>query len=461
MLHLAPATLTITHVLLFKRDTRAATGWIMACLFIPYLGPIVYYLFGINRVRLRAQTLKQQLAGDHIKQALAVRPEHSPSRPQQLAGFLVSGSDITEGNHVKALYNGDQAYPQMLAAIDAARHRILLASYIFKPDRAGQSFVDRLAAAVARGVDVRVLIDGVGEHYSFRRISTVLKKRGVRVVRFLPPRLIPPSIYINLRNHRKLLVVDNHIAFAGGMNISEDNCEYATRKKRIADIHFKFMGPIVPALADLFEQDWRYTRARPRQALADPPMRATGEQGDAGCRLIADGPDQQIDALELTLAAVVSTASHSILIITPYFLPSRELISALMSASMRGVRVSVVLPEKNNLPYMNWASRSSLIELSQWGINIYYQPPPFSHTKLLCIDQGYCFVGSANLDPRSLRLNFELGVEVFSESVNAELRKHANDLINRSRLMSYQQLSDRSILVRLRDAIAALMTPYL
>jgi len=303
-----------------------------------------------------------------------------------------------------------------------------------------------------------VLVDGVGELYSRHSPSRVLRQRGVAVARFLPPKLFPPNIHINLRNHRKLLIVDDTIAYAGGMNISDDQTADAGRPREVTDVHFGLSGPVVADLARVFYGDWQFAAG---VAPAPEPQRIPDPTGDARCRVICDGPDDEMDVLALAIQAVVSGAQTSVDIMTPYFLPSRGLVASLQSAALRGVRVRIILPGKNNLFYVHWAHRNILTELLGWGIEVYYQPAPFCHSKLLCIDTAYSLIGSANLDPRSLRLNYELGIEVFSPSLNAELRAHIDGVVIVSMRLTADELTRRSVPVRLRDSAAYLLSPYL
>ncbi|MBT8091032.1 MAG: cardiolipin synthase, partial [Gammaproteobacteria bacterium] len=422
-------------------------GWIMACLFIPYGGPVAYFIFGINRVRTRARGMRRPI--------LSVKYEAGRSRAAisgaigkglDTVGQRITGRALSKGNAVDVYHNGEQAYPAMLASIESAKQQVLLATYILKTDRTGRSFADALGAAAARGVEVMVLIDGVGEMYSSEKPSKLLQRRGVNVGRFLPPRLIPPSIYVNLRNHRKLLVVDNAIAYAGGMNISDDHTTVPGKPRRVTDVHFSLRGPVVAELAAVFHDDWLFATGR---AIKADERQVLLSDGAARCRVVPDGPDDQLDALALTIQGVVSGASDSIDIMTPYFLPSRELIASLQAAALRGIRIRVVLPAKNNLFYVHWANRNLLAELLEWGIEICYQPAPFCHSKLLCVDDEYCLIGSANLDPRSLRLNFELGVEIFSAPLSAELRAHIDEVAARSKPVTIEELMARSTPVRL------------
>ncbi|NNF17979.1 MAG: cardiolipin synthase [Gammaproteobacteria bacterium] len=463
-LHISLAVWGVYHVLLYKRDPRGAVGWIIAIVIIPYGGPIAYSLFGINRVKLRARGLKKQLFA--VDYEIGVRTEAmqiDESEGLRTIGHRVTGRAVTTGNRVEPLINGDVAYPHMLASIAQARERILLATYILKSDSAGMQFADALQQAQQRGVDVKVLVDGFGENYSWPPMSRVLRKLGIKVARFLPPRLLPPSIYFNLRNHRKLLVVDGRIAYAGGMNISSDHTGSSDRPLRVTDVHFALHGPVTGELAQMFYHDWQFTTAEtrlPEKPAANTVDEQSPEQ-DMLCRLVPDSPGEELDALVLTIAGVISAARESIDIMTPYFLPMRELIAALQSAALRGVRVRVVLPQKNNLFFVHWANRNMLADLLHWNIEVFYQPAPFCHTKLLCIDNDYTLIGSANLDPRSLRLNFELGIEVFSGELNAKMRAHIDAAVSVSRELTAKELAERSIPVRLRDSAFALLSPYL
>lgn len=458
LLHIAPATWSVYHILLYKRDARAAMGWIMACLFVPYGGPVAYFLFGINRVKTRAKSIRRPIFRvDYESRIPLAAPDDTVGKGLETIGKRLTGRSLSSGNTIDVYHNGEQAYPAMLASIAGATQQVLLASFILKMDETGQTFADALSAAVERGVDVKVLVDGVGEYYSWKKPSRLLRRRGIETGRFLPPRLIPPSIYVNLRNHRKLLVVDNHVAYAGGMNISDDHISTATQARRVNDVHFALRGPVVAELATVFADDWWFATGKTLQTIAPPPP----ADGPARCRVIPDGPDDKLDALALAIEGAVGAAADSIAIMTPYFLPSRELIASLQAAALRGIAIRIVLPAKNNLFYVHWANRSLLAELVEWGIEICYQPAPFCHSKLFCVDDDYCLIGSANLDPRSLRLNFEIGVEIFCTALSSELRTHIDKVAADSKPLTIEELQARSTAVRLRDSFVNLFSPYL
>lgn len=456
------------HALLNKSDPRSALGWVAICLTFPLAGPLLYLIFGFNRIQRRATRLRQEIASLPVAMPLilseqtaqaAVPPELLLAPMQRLGqiGRNVLDQNLIGGNCVEPLINGQEAYPAMLDAIRAARRTVYLTTYIFDSDELGRQFIDALHQAMDRGVEVRVLIDGAGEKYSWPWASRLLRKQGVPTALFLPPHLFPPELRINMRTHRKLLIVDGSLGFTGGMNISQRNLTDTNVRRPIADIHFILRGPVVNQLQNVFIDDWLFTT----QERLMPPAATSEPSGDCLCRAVVDGPDQAPDNLSALLAGVISAATTSIKIMTPYFVPPREIQSALRAARYRGVAVTVLLPEHNNLPFVHWASRHLLSDLLRTGVNICYQPDPFCHAKLLLVDGVYTHLGSANFDCRSLRLNFELTVEVLDRALARSLERWFNAATARSRPIALTELASRTLPIRMRDAFFWLFMPYL
>lgn len=446
------------HALLNKRDSRSALGWMAVALALPIAGPLAYLLLGINRVHTRARRRLPSALRSRRRRTDAVLPQPPELADLARAGAVVSGRPLRPGNGIVPLRNGEQAYPAMLEAIAGALTSIDLATYIFENNATGHRFVAALAAAQARGVRVRVLLDGLGEWYS-PGIHRRLRRAGIDARAFNPLQLLPPSLAVNLRNHRKLLVVDGVVAFAGGINIGDRHLLAPPRTRHpVADLHFQLRGPVVADLQQVFADTWCQAGGDATDAVAAiPPDTA----GPSRCRVIADGPDENLDQLALILQSACSAARRSLRIMTPYFLPSRELIAGLQSAALRGIAVTVLLPERSNLPYVHWATRNLLWELLDRDVQVRYQPPPFNHGKLLVVDESYVLFGSANIDPRSLRLNYELGVEVFDPAFGGAMSQAFDDLVAGSRAVTRAELDERSLAVRTRDALCWLFSPYL
>lgn len=458
------------HALLYKRDPRSAFAWIAVCLVFPLAGPLLYFLFGINRVRTRARQLTRRFPfhlgvayerGDYGVPDPVVEPIRLPPEWRALARVsdAVTRRPLVEGNAVEPLHNGEAAYPAMLEAIESARSRVWLATYLFETGPTGRRFIDALARAHERGVDVRILIDGVGELYSLPWAGVLLHRRGVHVSRFMRPRLWPPQFHINLRNHRKILATDGREAFVGGMNLGDRHfAGDADNPRRVVDMHFRLRGPIVTQVETVFAEDWRFVTGE----ITPPTVRYAPEvAGKAVCRAFTDGPNEDLDRLTNVLIGAISTAHERIDIMTPYFIPPPGLVASLQAAALRGVRVSVLLPGRNNLPFVHWATRNLLWELLHFGVDVRYQPPPFVHTKLFMVDKHYAIVGSSNLDPRSLRLNFELAVEIFEYAFVGELCAHFERQAQVSQPVTAEEIDARTLPVRARDAICWLFTPYM
>lgn len=455
------------HALLFRRDPKAALGWIVACIWMPVIGPIIYFSFGINRVQRRARRLfpgarvrlfpgpAEAPPDAHVPMCALVPPE---SVRLSHAGRTLSGQPARSGNTITPLNDGEEVFPAMLTAIDAAVDRVWLQSYIFEADDSGRAFVQALGRAAKRGVDVRVLLDGVGSRYG-RRIAPLLRDAGVALATFLPLRLIPPSPLINLRNHRKVLCVDGDVAFTGGINISDRHLTATEGVKfPTAEMHFAIRGPTVAALEQAFADDWAFATGR---ILDTEAAREPTEPGGSICRVVTDGPDDDLDKLVLLLLSAVAEAETSIRIVTPYFLPPRELLIAFGAAALRGVEVDVLIPARSNLPYVDWATRNMLWEPLQRGVRVWERPLPFDHTKLVVVDDRWSLIGSTNLDPRSLRLNFELGVEIYDEAFGARMAGWFEERKAFARRITLAEVDSRSLAVRLRDSIAWLAWPYL
>jgi cardiolipin synthase A/B len=443
------------HALLYKRRPRAAFGWIAVCLTFPLAGAALYYWFGINRARRRARLLRDDEHVEFAAEYASAPPE--PHRALARLGETVSGQPLLVGHDVEVLHCGEAAYPAMLAAIEGAAHRVYLVTYIFDTDETGRRFADALGRAVERGVDVRVLLDGFGELYTLPRARRMLRKRGINVRRFLPPRLLPPSLMVNLRNHRKILLIDDDLAFSGGMNISDRHLVGKEgNAHRVVDVHFAIRGPVTLSLLSIFLSDWYFAGGR------EPARPGRAVCGGSGlCRAIADGPDEEIDRLLILIVGAIGLARHRVAIMTPYFVPPRELIGALQAAALRGVDVSILLPGRNNLFFMHRATRHLLWELLQRGVRVYYQPAPFVHSKFLLVDDDYAQVGSANLDPRSLRLNFELTLEIYDAALVARLDEHYAAAMAGSEEVHLADVDGRRMPTRMLDGLAWLFSPYL
>ena len=460
------------HAMLTKSDVRSAAGWVGFILLVPFLGWLVYLLFGVNRIQRRARELRGLPRGKTLP--LPISKPSSGELPsiegeerfelENLARFgqKMLAEPFEAGNTIDILENGDEAYPAMIAAIDAATRSVALSTYIFNNDKAGHLFLEALSRAHERGVRLRVLIDGVGSWYSHPSIIPELHKRQINYARFLHSFMPWQMPYLNMRNHQKILVVDGVHGFTGGMNISEGNLLKINPKKPIRDIHFRINGPVVGQLMRTFAYEWTFTTGEILDG-ADwfPEIATSNAQQGIVARGIPAGPDQGMNPIRWTMLAALTEAHESIRIVTPYFLPDSTLTAVLSVAAMRGVQVDIVLPATNNLPFVDWAATPQLAWLIDAGCRVWKTTGPFVHSKMMTIDGVWSMVGSANWDGRSLRLNFELNLECYDGPFAKRLDRLIDKKIATANPVTREAISARSLPIRLRDAAIRLASPYL
>ena len=460
---------TSGNAILYKRDSRSAVIWVAFVWLAPILGSVAYLAFGVNRVRLRARALRGRSSWyQPVPPTISCAPEHSGdllpkelARLKSLAEFIgkVVEKPIEPGNRLKILVNGDEAYPEMLEAIRGAKKSTTFCTYIFDNDDWGHKFADALGRAVARGVAVRVLIDDAGARYSWPSIVSTLRDLDVPTERFLPTFAPWRLMTMNLRNHRKIVVVDGTIGFTGGMNIRQGHVLNEPAKRHVQDLNFKIEGPVVAQLQEAFADDWFFTTGERLQGAHWYP--ALRECGSVFARTLAAGPDKHFEKLRWAIQGALACAEKRIQIVTPYFVPDQSLISALNVSAMRGVCVDIIMPAVNNLPFVDWASRAMWWQVLERGCRIWLTPAPFDHSKLLLVDDAWAMIGSANWDTRSLRLNFELNLECYGREFASEVAAIIHAKMQSAREVTLAEMDRRSLSLRLRDGLARLLAPYL
>ena len=468
VLDVVVALVCSVHIVLRKRDVRAALGWIGIVWLAPLIGSFAYFGFGINRIERRAAQLDVETGPS----GRLVRPGPAPCRsddairllPPKWHGLVTLGNNLTHqpvcaGNRIQPLVDGDQAFPAMLQAIREAEQSISLVSYIFDSDRAGDAFFDALNQAHQRGVAVRVIIDGVGAHYSRPSMVRRLQAAGIPARSFLPT-LIPRLFkYANLRNHRKILIVDGKIGFTGGTNIRELHWLTLQPRSPVHCLHFRIDGPVVNQMQRTFAVDWAFCTG---ERLQGPAWFAEVQPtGDVWARGISDGPDVDLEKLSDMIMGALASASESVEVVTPYFLPDNALIRALNLAALRGVEVRIYVPQTSNLPWFKWASVAQYWQLLEKGCRIFENPPPFDHSKLMVVDRSWSLIGSTNWDPRSLRLNFEFNLECYSPQLGGKLSQLIALKAAQAREITYEEVQNLWLPIRVRNGVARLISPYL
>jgi cardiolipin synthase len=459
--------ISAAHAIMYKRDPRSATIWLFMSFVFPLIGPALYWRLGINRIERKASRRRGRRSRVFDAEGRTRSPfakiDHNivgHLEPLRKIADRVTRVPLLGGNRLTSLHNGEQAYPEMLAAIRAAEKNITLESYIFDWDDVGRQFADALGTAAGRGVRVHILLDGIGAVGSFSRIGRRLLKSEAKVASFFPFGLLPfGRVRLNLRNHRKIMVVDGKTGFTGGMNITAKHLISSGKPNRIEDMHFKVEGPVVAEMQEAFVEDWYL--ATDESLMSDdyfPDLEAAGE---TLCRGIISGPDENFEIIHWILKAAFTSAQRSVRILTPYFIPTSALTSAMAMAALRGVQITLVIPAVLDIPLVKYASDAHLWQLLEHGIRIYRRPEPFAHTKLMVVDDRWSLMGSANFDRRSFRLNFEFNLEAYDVELAQRLARGIDGVAGGLTPLTLREVDERPLWQRFRDGCVRLFSPYL
>jgi cardiolipin synthase len=459
---------TAVHAIMTKSDVRAAVSWIAIIILMPLVGALLYAIFGISRIRITRLMRRRSAATGAISSTIGSEgPIHGITvgvpphfTPMTQLGDAVAESPLVVGNHVKPFESGDDAYEAMLAAIDRANRSILLETYIFDIDAIGRRFVERLAAARERRVEVRVLVDAIRSRYSRPPVGALLLSHGIPNALFMGRVLGSHLRTANLRTHRKMLIVDGEVCFTGGMNIRESFSQITDGQAGDLDTHFEVKGPVVGEFTHVFAGDWLFTTGERLLDEATVSMHDKSQEGRPA-RVVASGPDREIECTHDMVMGVLSIAAKRVVITTPYFLPDRPLIGALAVAARRGVSVDIVVPSRSNLPIIDYAVMANLEEVVKTGCRIWQAAAPFDHSKLMAADGTWAYVGSSNFDPRSFRLNFEIDLEVYDAALAMWIENHIDAHIANAIRVTAEGLASRKVWHKLRDRVCWLGSPYM
>lgn len=467
MLDLGIVLLLVPKILLQQRESGATLAWILLIVLLPFLGLLAFWILGTTRLNLRRRRRRRsesRLAPQlhPLTSEITVEARQGadtpPVRPELLAlARRLDASGPLSGNRVTLYRDGDHCFDAIIAAMEAARHHLHLLYYTWKPDRTGTRLRDALIRAVRRGVEVRVLVDDVGSRTTRPAFFAPLLAVGGRVERFLPVNIFSRQLALNFRNHRKVVVVDGSAAFTGGMNVGD---EYAGLATPWRDAHVEVGGPAVVQLQEIFAQDW-YHAAGEDLAMPDyfPQVDPLGE---AWVQFLASGPaDLRWRSIHTLLFSALNLARERIWIETPYFVPDQAMLMSLQTAALRGVDVRLVLPGNSDHPLVLHAGRSFYTELLEAGVRIFELPQHMLHAKTTTVDGCFSTVGSANLDRRSFRLNFEANAFFYGPIMANALEVSFQAIQAEATPVTLPELRRRPYRTRLLAATARTLAPLL
>ncbi|MBN2704143.1 MAG: cardiolipin synthase [Pontiellaceae bacterium] len=481
-LHILAFTAVSLHALKRRRNASATILWIFVVWSLPLLGALLYLAFGIDRVpnkglrnRMTNEYMMKQRENRHADETSFVAWHYNFRTPlsdinssysielNRCMDILSPEHPLLEGNVILPLAGGDEAYPLMLEAIKNARNHIHLQSFIIGNDAIGKEFLKTLDKKAAEGVVVRLLFDRLGSSkaHLLGLFHKYRKQPNFQICGWTQANPLKRQFQINLRNHRKNLIIDGQIAFFGGVNIASHNVSTEERKG-IRDYHFKVEGPMVHELQFSFLRDWYFMTNEPVEKLICtenfPEMLSIG---DVRMRLIDSGPSHPPGLATETFFNAVILARQQILIVTPYFVPNHDILRALRSAAHRGVDVRLILPKKNNHHCAGLASRALYEDLLTAGVRIFHREPPFIHAKAMVIDSRSALVGTANVDIRSLELNYETMALIDDEAAVNKLKQLIHEDLAVSTEVLLEEWLLRPAVQKLGENLCSLMTPVL
>lgn len=468
------ALLLVPVVLLQRKEPSSTVAWILTLVFLPGVGAVLFLMFGRDRVRipLRGKEIADRELGEKVSPGFG-RGAHPPPRDDSDASegpvlrdlfhvaAALAGAEPTHGNKVDLLVDGEITYAALEEAIERAEHHVFAEYYLVRRGKTADWFRDLLVRAAKRGVKVKLLIDGYGSFWISHRWLRPLRKAGAEIVFFLPARLLLFQP-MNLRNHRKIVVVDGKVALTGGINIGD---EYRGAGGPWRDTHLRIEGPAVLPLLLVLAQDWRFAAKKEiPSAEIDRARHADKNAGGATVAIVRSGPDiagPERETIHRVLFSAITSARESVYITTPYFIPDRSILVALQTAALRGLDVRILFPSKSNHPFVFQAGRSFYEDLLAAGVAIYEYGPGMIHSKTMVVDGTVALVGSANMDIRSFRLNFEVHSVIHEPVVAAGLAKCFEVDLAVSRKIDPAEFRARSFARKALEAAARLLSPLM
>jgi cardiolipin synthase len=467
------ALIAVATVLRRRSEPTAMVAWIFAILTVPGLGMLLYWLLGSRRLHRkigrRRRRVAHLLAGlKHWAEQQSRSATEAPEvgLPADLAGIAKLGRRLADmpaigGNEVALLEEANATHAALDEALRAARHHIHMEYYIWQPDETGHHFRDLVIERARAGVECRLLLDAVGCRRVGRGFLRPLLDAGVRVAFFMPIYSFPlrKRWSVHLRNHRKIVVVDGQVALMGSQNIGD---EYRGRLARLSpwyDTHMRLSGPAALFLQQTFAEDWYLAMREPLDSehYFRPPQRP----GSSLVQILSSGPDQSVSTLAQIVFAAVSSSRSSIRISTPYFVPDLPVRLALLHACYRGVQVKLVLPTRSDSQLALWAARSFYPELIDAGVEIHEYDGGVLHSKLVTVDDRWCLLGSANMDARSFRLNFEVTAVIYDPRVARDLSASIDRFCGGARRIMARDAWQRRTWRQVGEGAARLFAPWL
>ncbi|PTN08353.1 cardiolipin synthase [Mangrovibacterium marinum] len=458
-------------IVLENRSPLKTISWVLVLVLLPFAG-IVFYLFFGQEYRKKKMFSRKGLKGlerlrKMIQDQLVSMPQALGSFPPEvlakkhLMSLMLSNSNalLTSDNELTVLKNGAQTFPAIFQALETARHHIHIEFYIIENDILGNQLRDLLIRKAKEGVEVRLIYDDVGSWALPRKYIGSLKQAGVKIDCFMKVRFPHLTSRVNYRNHRKIVVVDGHTAFVGGLNVADRYLNGTPQMGIWRDTHLMVRGGGASMLQVIFMADWYFVSKEILQGeqYFRPVVQGSGKL----VQMVASGPDSDWESIGQAYFAAIASAQKRVYINTPYLIPTPEIMNALKVAAMGGIDVRILVPRQSDALTPKWSTRSFIAELLETGVRIYFYEAGFLHSKLILVDGVFASVGTANFDFRSLETNFEVNAMIYDPETTAELEAQFMDDLKQSREVIAGEWEQRPRLEKAKESFARLLSPML
>jgi len=465
--------LAITVIFMERRSASTTWAWLMILFFIPIFGFILYLILG-QKIRKRKLSKllgdSQRIIEDTIeRQRLLLQEGHLPFTDPEMVKYQdmiymnlqTSYALYTSDNDVDIFTDGNRKFDALLQDIESAVHHIHLEYYIVRDDELGRRLVKALAAKARQGVEVRFLYDHIGSSNLTRRFFKELRAAGGRAIAFFPSRIPYLNLKINYRNHRKLVIVDGKIGYIGGFNIGDEYLGLSKHFGKWRDTHLRVTGSAALQMQAQFLMDWNLATSDKIDLLELYFPEQHPLPGRIGMQVVASGPDSEYQQIKDAYIKMIYSAKKTICMQTPYFIPDESLMTALKIAAVSGIDVRIMLPKKRDHFFVYWATHSYLEDLLNSGVHCYMYEEGFLHAKMLIIDSKIASVGTANLDIRSFKLNFEMNAFIYDTGTAEELHRLFEEDMRSSMLLTKEIYEARPLFNRFKESISRLLSPIL
>ena len=458
---------SLSLIFIERKDPTTTWAWLLILLVLPGLGFIVYLLLGQNLSRQKIfkdkiiSDEKKRMAGNQDKLLSSEHSGRGNFSDIQKMNFNNSGAKCTLNNSVNVYTNGEEKFKQLLEDIKNAKSYIHIEYYIFKKDILGKRIIEELTKKAKEGLEVRLLVDAMGSRMLTKKTLRQYIEAGGKFSLFFPGILPHVNTRINYRNHRKIVVIDGIYGYVGGFNVGK---EYINKDLEFGfwrDTHVRITGNAVDDLNERFLLDWCYASEEEITDYDKYSNRCRDNQGDVCMQIVTSGPDHKEEYIKNAYIKIINNAKKNVYLETPYFVPDAAILEALRISALSGVDVRIIIPGKADHFFMKWAASSYIGDLLEAGVKVYYYRNGFIHAKTIVSDSGVMSIGTANMDIRSFRLNFEVNAFIYDDRVALDGEDQFRKDMKLSEEITKEKYNNRSRRLKIQESLIRLLSPIL